>query len=127
LKRLIKPREAVVIIVSLIILAVIISGGKSHSQLAEITVTTENGRQVFSVDLTENRRFSLESLTGTRPPDMEFEISGGDIRVIESDCPGFDCVHQGFAEKNGGVIICVPNRVTVRLTDTETVYDAVAG
>jgi hypothetical protein len=127
LKRLIKPREAVVIIVALIILVVIISGSKSPSRAAEITVTAVSGKQVFTVDLTKNRRFSLESLTGTHPPDMEFEVSDGDIRVIKSGCPGGDCVHQGFASENGGVIICVPNRITVILSDTEKAYDAIVG
>jgi hypothetical protein len=34
-------------------------------------------------------------------------------------------VHMGYASRNGGVIICVPNRVTVKLVNTESEYDAV--
>jgi hypothetical protein len=125
LKRLIKPKEAVLILIVLAVLTVIILLGNNSKGAAEITVITETGAQVYSIDLRADRRFVLEDLTGTRIPDMEFEVSGGDIRVTKSDCPGGDCVHQGFASHTGGVIVCVPNRVTVRLTDTENEYDAV--
>jgi hypothetical protein len=56
--------------------------------------------------------------------DMTFEVKDHDIRVLSSDCPGQDCVHEGYASKNGGVIICVPNQVVVRLKEGAE-FDAV--
>jgi hypothetical protein len=56
---------------------------------------------------------------------MTFEVNEHGIRVISSDCPGNDCVHMGYAHNNNGVIVCVPNLMTVRLTDTENAFDAV--
>ncbi|MDR0975003.1 MAG: NusG domain II-containing protein [Ruminococcus sp.] len=130
--KLIKPKEAIALLIVLAVLLTLIFIQKNSAAAsvidtaAEITVTAAEGKQVYRVRLNENRRFSLESVTSAEAPDMEFEAVNGDIRVIKSDCPGEDCVHQGFASKNGGVIICVPNRVTVNLLDhyMENEYDA---
>ncbi|MDR0903941.1 MAG: NusG domain II-containing protein [Ruminococcus sp.] len=116
-KKLLKPKEAVIITIFVIFLIAVFFISNKTAQTAEITVITNGLRETFSVDLSEDRLFTLD--------DMEFLIKGGDIRVIKSDCPGGDCVHQGFAGETGGVIVCVPNRVTIRLSNVKNDYDAI--
>ena len=43
-------------------------------------------------------------------------ISGGRAAITESDCPGGDCVHSGWISTAGRSIVCLPNRVEVRIT-----------
>jgi hypothetical protein len=81
-----------------------------------------------TVKLNEYKTFTLSEIFKDYTdslPDMTFEVDEQGIRVIASDCPGNDCVHMGYAHKNNGVIVCVPNRVTVRLVDIENAFDAV--
>lgn len=66
--------------------------------------------------------------------DGEFQVSGsyenlvvvkdGRVAVTESTCPGGDCVHSGWISAPGRSIVCLPNRVEVRLTGGDGV-DAV--
>lgn len=58
--------------------------------------------------------------------DARFELSGeftniiavedGRAAIIESDCPGADCVRSGWIGEAGRSIVCLPNRVELRLT-----------
>jgi len=42
-------------------------------------------------------------------------VLDGQIAVTHSDCPTNDCVHMGWL-RDGGSIVCLPNRVEIRLT-----------
>jgi len=44
------------------------------------------------------------------------EISGSRARVTYSDCPDKICVHSGWINKPGQMIVCLPNRVIVQMT-----------
>ena len=35
--------------------------------------------------------------------------------IIESDCPGMDCVHSGWIGGKGRSLVCLPNRVEIRI------------
>ncbi|OXT09109.1 hypothetical protein CE561_02850 [Thermoanaerobacterium thermosaccharolyticum] len=43
------------------------------------------------------------------------EIKNGKVRMKESDCPDQICVKTGWIEKEGQQIVCLPNRVVVRV------------
>ena len=43
------------------------------------------------------------------------EIRDGAVAVVQSDCPGEDCVHSGWVSTAGKSIVCIPNRVEVRV------------
>ena len=55
------------------------------------------------------------------------EIRNGKVAVTASDCPGEDCVHSGWIGLVGRSIICLPNRVEIRITGTEAEVDFVVG
>ena len=56
-------------------------------------------------------------------------VENGKIAITASTCPGSDCVHSGWAHRAGQAIICLPNRVEIRLIGTAGSgdIDAVAG
>ena len=35
--------------------------------------------------------------------------------IVESDCPGMDCVHSGWIGGKGRSLVCLPNRVEIRI------------
>ena len=57
--------------------------------------------------------------------DTEFVIEGayenvvtirdGKAAITKSDCPGTDCVHSGWIHEAGRSIVCLPNRVELRV------------
>ena len=42
-------------------------------------------------------------------------VRDGKVSVTESDCPGADCVHTGWIRSAGRSIVCLPNRMEVRV------------
>ena len=52
----------------------------------------------------------------------------GAIAICDIDCPDQVCVRTGFIESTGESIVCLPNRVIVRIEDAkEGEVDIVAG
>jgi hypothetical protein len=120
-----KRNELTILIAVVIGLLILLLPREINKKTAEIRweskTTTVSMKKTYTL-------YTLKSLFGDDEdsvPDMTFEVSEHGIRVIHSDCPGNDCVHQGYAHNNNGVIVCVPNRVTVRLLDEEPLFDAV--
>lgn len=52
-------------------------------------------------------------------------IRGSKVSITESDCPGSDCVHSGWISSPGRSIVCLPNRVEVRVVGVESDVDFV--
>lgn len=44
-----------------------------------------------------------------------FEISGGKVRVVETDCPDGTCEAAGPISVSGAAIICAPNHVSAAI------------
>ena len=92
--------------------------------------------QHASVEIYRDGTLIQEVSLGT---DQCFEISGdyvntvtvqdGKIAITSSTCPGSDCVHSGWVQRAGQAIICLPNRVEIRLIGTVEPggIDAIAG
>ena len=53
-------------------------------------------------------------------------VSGGRAAITASDCPGADCVHSGWIALPGRSVVCLPNRVEIRITG-EAEVDFVVG
>ena len=73
-------------------------------------------------DLDEPMYFPVE---GTYP--LTLELSREGVRVVETTCPGQDCLHMGTISAAGRQIICLPNRLVVTLLGESASYDAIAG
>ena len=52
-------------------------------------------------------------------------IQNGRASISESDCPGEDCVHSGWIDSASRSIVCLPNRVEIRISGESTVDFAV--
>jgi len=77
-----------------------------HMVYAEIT--SEFG--VYNVYLDYEQTFSVTML-----PNIVFEVSGGQIAFIKSDCPDQVCVRAGFLNRSGQMAVCLPNRVILHI------------
>lgn len=58
---------------------------------------------------------------------LVLEISSKGVQVLETQCPGEDCMHMGMISQAGEQIVCLPNRMVVSLQGNDAVYDAVTG
>jgi len=53
------------------------------------------------------------------PGNLNEIVIGDGIRMVSADCPGGDCLRAGEIKKNGEMIVCVPNRLVIRLVSTQ--------
>lgn len=75
----------------------------------------ENGTAVISVDGIETARLSLSEDTVYHPDgtDIEITVKDGKAAVTYSGCPDKVCVRTGYI--SSGAIVCLPQRVTVKI------------
>lgn len=80
----------------------------------------QDGSLLRTVSLREEQTFAVEGrYTNT------VTVQNGRIAITSSDCPGGDCVHCGWISRAGNSVVCLPNRVEIRITGTDAVDFAV--
>ncbi|MCR4726059.1 MAG: NusG domain II-containing protein [Clostridia bacterium] len=66
------------------------------------------GRKVATLPLNQDKVLSLDHL--------KIIVSGGKVWVEESDCPNKICEKTGKISKKGQAIVCLPNKVAIRIS-----------
>ena len=95
----------VIVIAALTILAYL---PKHHS--ASTVQIFQDGQPVRELSLSADETFLI---TGSYT--NEISIRDGKAAITASDCPGEDCVHSGWINTPGRSIVCLPNRVEIRI------------
>ena len=130
---MIRRRTAALVCAGLCLLAA--AGGAVYAlwcrQAAAQTTATVylDGEAICSFDLahiTETQTFTV----GEPGAQNTIAVSPAGIAVIAADCPDQVCVRQGVRAHGPAPIVCLPNRLSIRFSDSgaeETAPDAVSG
>ena len=106
---------AVLIVVCLIVLSGVLFFPRGETENGNVEIY-KAGERIYVFPLTEDRTFSV---------DGEYRnvvsVKDGRVAIVESDCPGTDCVHTGWISSAGRSIVCLPNRVEIRITSFDEV------
>lgn len=95
--------------VALMVCLLTVNGGGSAGR-AKIY---QQGELIREVSLAEDTEFLIEGEYRNT-----VTVRDGQIAITGSDCPGEDCVHSGWIFRPGRSIVCLPNRVEIRLEGT---------
>ena len=80
------------------------------SEEAGMVTVYQDGKLIREISLSETTEFVVEGdYTNV------ISVEDGKAAIIESDCPGTDCVHSGWIHEPGRSIVCLPNRVEIRM------------
>ena len=88
-----------------------ISGGSGAGSV-RTAVVSQDGKEIGRYPL--DQEFSLV-ITSPSGGTNTLEISGGKARVINASCPDHICEKTGWVLDTGEVIVCMPNRLIVRI------------
>ena len=91
--------------------AVAVLGAHAGSSTARVY---QDGALLYTIDLSqveEGYTFSVEGPAGVNT----IQVEPGRIRVAAADCPDQVCVHQGWISNGVTPIVCLPNRLTIRI------------
>lgn len=124
LRKLTFQKADLLVIAAVVLLALIIAAAfllpSGHNDGAVVQIY-QDGKLIQAVPLQEN---TVVTLTGNY--ENTVQIQDGKVAIIASDCPGEDCVHTGWISTPGTSIICLPNRVEIRITG-ESDVDLIVG
>ena len=81
-----------------------------------------DGQLVKTVPLNTDQTFLLEDRYSN-----EITVKDGAIAFTSSNCPGQDCVHSGSIRSTGRSLVCLPNRVEIRVVSGGSDVDFVVG
>jgi hypothetical protein len=76
-----------------------------------VVVVEVDGHEVHRLDLSVDGRRAVVGPLG----ETVIQVNAGEIRVESSPCPHKLCVNMGWVKRTGSLIVCVPNRVLVRV------------
>ncbi len=108
---------SIILLISLIIYVFIYDNDGSNA-----IVTYEN-KEVLKIDLSnkEYRVYEVDGYNGK----VKIETKDGMVKVIEEISPKHLCSRQGYISKAGETIICLPNKVIIKIENDEV--DTVVG
>ncbi len=82
-----------------------------------LAVAPKEGKQAeVYVDGTLYKTLPLNKDTVLELEHLKIVVSGGAVRVEEADCPDKICEKRGAISKAGQTIVCLPNRVVVKIS-----------
>ncbi|MGN1141204.1 MAG: NusG domain II-containing protein [Oliverpabstia sp.] len=96
---------AAVILAAALIFALI---GRLNADPAQALRITVNGETYGMYDITEDQEIRINDTNIC-------QIEDGKVRMIWADCPDQICVHTAEISKDGGSIICLPNRIVLEI------------
>lgn len=110
-KQLFKKGDIILLVVVLVLVALTIYFAlQSDASEADVYV---DGNLVYKLDL--NKNATVEVLDGR----VQIKIENGKAYIAKSDCHNQLCVHARAIGKEGGVIVCLPNKVVVKVVAKE--------
>ena len=87
--------------------------GKAEALQATISVRG-NIVKMIALPAGEQLTCSLQGRSGA----ALVEINGSRVRMLEAHCPGGLCVRQGWIERPGQSIVCIPGEILIRIEGT---------
>ena len=96
---------AAVILAAALIFALV---GKVTALPAQALRITVNGETHGIYDITEDQEIKINDTNIC-------QIEDGKVRMTWADCPDQICVHTAEISKDGGSIICLPNRIVLEI------------
>lgn len=93
-------------------------GEGSSSKVLEIKVDSAVYRKI---PLDEQ---SIEIPVQSKEGHLVVQAQNGRVRVIESTCKDHLCVKQGWIDRVGESIVCLPNRISVSIIGGESGIDS---
>ena len=93
--------------------------GSAPAAYAEVYL---DGQLYKTVSLNENQTFAVAGQYVN-----EIAVKDGAISFAHSNCPGQDCVHSGSIHTTGRSLVCLPNRVEIRVVSGQPDVDFVVG
>lgn len=88
----------------------------------DYVVVTYRGEEIAKVSLKDDSEHEIQCKDKDA---FRYKIEDGKVFCIYSACRDKICIKEGKIEKNGEIIVCLPQQITLSICGDEGEYDAV--
>ncbi|MFO7889200.1 MAG: NusG domain II-containing protein [bacterium] len=120
--KILKPGDYVVsllIIFFIVIYYSMILITPSQNKIVEIIDCKNN---LYRYSANDNYKLDIPGPYGV----TEIQIKKGNVWVQKASCPHKTCKHMGTINQRGEMIICIPNRILIRIAGNNSELDGVS-
>ncbi|MGN0603418.1 MAG: NusG domain II-containing protein [Oscillospiraceae bacterium] len=119
-RRTFKPSDIVIAVIAAALLAAVLIFHSIAEPNGSLAAVFFNGEQIASLSLGTDGVYPFDEYGVT------VEVTNRSVRVISSDCPDKICEKTGFISSSAQTIVCLPNRISVRIIgNTDSNIDVV--
>ena len=86
-----------------------------HATQGSMALVQVDGKMVYKTSLSETRTIMVDGIRGT----LMLETREGKVAITQANCPNHVCIKTGWRSRVGDIIVCVPNKVVVRIIGSE--------
>lgn len=110
---------ALPLLVAVAVLLAFLPGKESSAPIAAVY---QDGSLIQRISLDTEQSFTI-----TADYRNTITVRDGKIAITDSDCPGGDCMHTGWISTSGRSIVCLPNRLEIRVVSAVGDVDFIVG
>lgn len=78
-------------------------------------------KEVLTIDLNENKEYTVDGFNGK----VNIVVKDGKIKVEEEESPLHLCSKQGYISSTYETIVCLPNKITIKIDSSEDSLDTI--
>lgn len=101
---------AIALVAAIAVLVSVLFWTNVGAEEGSVVTVYQDGKMIQELSLSEEAEFTIEGAYSNK-----IAVENGKAAIVESDCPGTDCVHSGWIHEAGRSIVCLPNRVEIRI------------
>ena len=80
-------------------------------------------KSILTLPLSQDGNYQVEGYNGI----VNIVVKGGKIKVKDENSPLHLCSNQGYISSSYETIVCLPNKITIKIENIEDVLDTVVG
>lgn len=104
-----KPTDIIIVLAAAAVLALALILRNVSSESGSNAAVFHNGEQIALLTLTKDGVYPFDDYGVT------IEVKSGKVRISKSDCHDKICEKTGFISSPMQTIVCLPNRISVRM------------
>lgn len=113
-----KPTDIIIVLVAAAVLALAMVLRNASSESGSKAAVFQNGERIALLPLEKDGVYPFGEYGVT------VEVKGGAVRISESDCHDKICEKTGFISSPMQTIVCLPNRISVRIINDNSNTDS---
>jgi len=120
--KIITPGDKILVVLILVLGIMSLFAISRFKQPGVRVIIAVNGQELQRLDLDRSQEIMVTGPIGN----TRIKIDHGAVQVLSSDCPEKICILTGKIRHAGEMIVCVPNKVVVKVIGkTENQFDVI--